>query len=253
MKYTKPLLASLLLAVASFAGNAMADGLDQPHPPTTGVAPFGVVPGPGANLPEFVWTASPVTTQYQLFIKPVGQPAIVITQPATAVCANPIQGVCKYTPAGTMQDGQSYNWWIGTANQHSAPGTWAWSPRYTFNYVLTPNPPTAVGISDLLKPAGNYPTTETDFEWVNSNTASWYLLKIYIEDSNFLAKRKWYTAAQANCQNPIPGIDTCTVNYTAHVGLSPFEDYCWTITPWNSVGFGVESPLPGRCFANTSQ
>jgi len=268
MKFRKLVTSLAAVAAATLSSQVLSQegpGINAPPPaPAALLAPANgmEINGLNANFPAFSFSAVSTATSYQVYIAQTGVGGAVVHQipvmaSNAAQCPDPVAGVCTVNvpnALGLMPDGASYRWWVGSANSFSAPGTFTWSAPSAFNYALEATPPMPLAASDLLLPVGNAPApTRSNFQWVNKSNASFFRLLVKIQESGFIAgPGKWVSAAAANCLLPGgTGQATCATDYTGHMGTSPFEDYCWTITPWNSKGMAAESAP--KCFQNTSQ
>jgi hypothetical protein len=172
--------------------------------------------GIGTNNPTYTWDEVEGSTWYYLWVE--GPSGTVFKKWYSAVQANCNGTTCSVENATPLLANGSYTWWIRTWN---VSGEGPWSDAMSFSLA----PP---GQAILTSPQGNGATNPI-YRWNEVEGSSWYYL--WVEGPSGTVLKKWYSAAQANCN----GTNCFVKNATPDL---PGGAYSWWIQTWNDAGYG---------------
>jgi serine protease len=176
------------------------------------VAPGG---NSGLNNPTYRWNAVPGAIWYYLWVD--GPAGNIYKKWYTSADANCNATTCSLSNVTPGLTAGTYTWWIQTWNEA---GYGPWSTEMTFN----PLPKAAT----LESPNGTA-TANPIYRWNAVPGATWYYL--WVDGPVGNVHKKWYTAAQANCDGTTCSLTDVTPGLTAGI-------YTWWIQTWNDAGYG---------------
>ena len=158
-----------------------------PLPPLL-LTPTGTI---GTANPNYKWSASSRAASYYLLAQNTAGVAVGELHTAAELnCGIGMGlGTCTWTPASTLTNGSSYNWFVYAGNGEGA-GQWSMPTAISIS-VAAPTVPV------LITPSGTITTTSPQYQWnAFPGATAYYLL---VQNTAGVAVSESHTAAEVGC------------------------------------------------------